>query len=377
MQHKLKTIGLTLSIFILLLNVKLPAQSFLDNGDIQIRLSGACAVRVMNPGSDIWQINRLCLLVATGDTNVFDYYNDKEDLDTSRVVVEPLLSDLELYSSCDNSYLDPPRAPAIIEKANVYGWDSGAFILVKFTAINDEPNSIDATLGFEFLPYIDDAEGFETVEYNSESEVVYTHVEASTHIGFKVLSDQVASLKTIDWYDTMYEDSLYYDWLNYGSIDPLYNSETSSGVVSFFSLSQKPTISSGDSVSMWLALAIGSDLTNMLANIDSAVAKYDDIMTTSIEKSENNIVNNYVLRQNYPNPFNPETKISFDLPNSELVSLKVYNLRGQTIATLVNNELSSGSYDFTFNAVNLPSGLYFYELQAGNYVETKKMMLIK
>ncbi|MBS1494371.1 MAG: T9SS type A sorting domain-containing protein [Bacteroidetes bacterium] len=90
------------------------------------------------------------------------------------------------------------------------------------------------------------------------------------------------------------------------------------------------------------------------------------------------VADNFSLSQNYPNPFNPSTTIRFSLPQASNVMLKVYSLNGQEVATVVNNQLvSSGVSEVSFNASNLASGLYFYTITAGNYKETKKMMLIK
>ena len=97
---------------------------------------------------------------------------------------------------------------------------------------------------------------------------------------------------------------------------------------------------------------------------------------TSIEE-EGFILNNFLLKQNYPNPFNPSTKISYALPQNSFVELKIFNLLGQQIATLVNQEKSAGTYEVNFDASNLPSGVYIYKLQAGEYVQTRKMVLLK
>ncbi len=83
------------------------------------------------------------------------------------------------------------------------------------------------------------------------------------------------------------------------------------------------------------------------------------------------------LHQNYPNPFNPSTKITFTLPITDLVKLEVYNTLGQLVRTLVEDELQVGSHEYEFNASHLPSGLYFYRFQAGDWIDTKKMLLIK
>ena len=85
----------------------------------------------------------------------------------------------------------------------------------------------------------------------------------------------------------------------------------------------------------------------------------------------------FKLSQNYPNPFNPSTSIKFSLPNSSFTTLKVYNLVGQEIETLVNENLNAGTYEATLNGANLTSGIYFYKINADGYSETKKMMLIK
>jgi len=86
---------------------------------------------------------------------------------------------------------------------------------------------------------------------------------------------------------------------------------------------------------------------------------------------------NYSLMQNYPNPFNPVTKISYSIPEASFVTLKVFDVLGNEMATLVNTEKLSGGYTVEFISSGLSSGIYFYKLQAGNFVETKKMLLMK
>jgi len=85
----------------------------------------------------------------------------------------------------------------------------------------------------------------------------------------------------------------------------------------------------------------------------------------------------YSLSQNYPNPFNPTTNIKFSIEQSGLVSLKVYNILGQEVATLLNKELNAGSYEYNFDASKLTSGVYIYTIHSGNFMQTKKMILLK
>lgn len=101
----------------------------------------------------------------------------------------------------------------------------------------------------------------------------------------------------------------------------------------------------------------------------------DDPLATSIEQGELPV--QLALKQNYPNPFNPSTNITFELLNSDQVTLKVYNMLGQEIATLVNGNMSSGEHHVSFNAEGLSSGMYLYRLQTSNRSITRTMTLIK
>ncbi len=96
-----------------------------------------------------------------------------------------------------------------------------------------------------------------------------------------------------------------------------------------------------------------------------------------INYNENTVVTEYGLSQNYPNPFNPTTVITYQLPAAGFVTLTVYDALGKKMATLVNDRLEKGMYNVEFNGSNLSSGMYFYELRCGEYVSTKKMMLMK
>ncbi len=93
--------------------------------------------------------------------------------------------------------------------------------------------------------------------------------------------------------------------------------------------------------------------------------------------SESNIINSFSLSQNYPNPFNPSTSIQYTISNRQFVILKVLDVLGREVATLLNEEKPAGEYEIEFNASELGSGVYFYKIQAGAFVEVKKMVLMK
>jgi hypothetical protein len=96
-----------------------------------------------------------------------------------------------------------------------------------------------------------------------------------------------------------------------------------------------------------------------------------------IQNTNNEVPDNYSLSQNYPNPFNPTTNINFSIPKDGNVSLKFYNSMGQEVATYVDGFLKAGVYNADFDGSNLSSGIYFYTLKSSDFVETKKMMLVK
>lgn len=97
----------------------------------------------------------------------------------------------------------------------------------------------------------------------------------------------------------------------------------------------------------------------------------------NIEEENDKILTNYQLHQNYPNPFNPTTTINFSLPQTGIVNLKIYNLLGEEVITLIAEERQAGNHSVQFNASYLSSGIYFYKLQAGSFFQTKKMILLK
>jgi len=119
---------------------------------------------------------------------------------------------------------------------------------------------------------------------------------------------------------------------------------------------------------------------------DSSQWYIDDFVVerldTTVGVKDFSVLTEFALEQNYPNPFNPTTKINYQIPELSFVTIKVFDVLGGEVATLISEEKSIGSYEIEFNSHsgsvrNLPSGIYFYQIQAGRYVETKKMVLLR
>ena len=111
--------------------------------------------------------------------------------------------------------------------------------------------------------------------------------------------------------------------------------------------------------------------------IDDTLEVFNQITSVGDDQGSLLAPDSYNLAQNYPNPFNPSTIISWQSPVSSRQTLKVYDLLGNEVATLVDEYREAGRYEVEFNASGLASGIYFYKLQSGSFVETKKMLLLK
>ncbi len=134
------------------------------------------------------------------------------------------------------------------------------------------------------------------------------------------------------------------------------------------------SILAGSTLVVDVAIVAGTSLSDLLANADEAISYWQFVVPVETETNNHFTFN---LSQNYPNPFNPETAIRFDIPEMSFVTIEVYDVLGNQIETLVNAEKPTGTYEVEFNATDLPSGVYFYQLKAGDFVETKKMILLR
>jgi predicted GH43/DUF377 family glycosyl hydrolase len=130
-----------------------------------------------------------------------------------------------------------------------------------------------------------------------------------------------------------------------------------------------------DSVGTQYKMWYGGGSDDVIGKLGYATAP--DTVTALFEIEDIIVPGEYLLHQNYPNPFNPSTTIEFTIPKSEFVELKVYNILGKEVSILVSNKLHQGNHTYTFDGKNLASGIYYYQLVAGDYTEVKKMILLR
>jgi len=141
-------------------------------------------------------------------------------------------------------------------------------------------------------------------------------------------------------------------------------------------IEETPTIQS--LIDIDFSIPIGGYVDGFAVGVDGIILNRDGISSV---KQDETFITNYNLSQNYPNPFNPTTTIKYQIPEMSFINIKVYDVLGSEIATLVNEDKPAGEYNVEFSAIGgggeLTSGIYFYQLRAGNYIETKKMVLMK
>ena len=152
------------------------------------------------------------------------------------------------------------------------------------------------------------------------------------------------------------------------------------GVIALL-LEQNPELSYQEAYELLKNTSVVDEITGTVPNNEYGWGRIDAYaalkqLITSVE-GEENIPTEFGLSQNYPNPFNPTTSIEYSVPSSEYVSLKVYDILGNEIAELVNEQKSAGTYRVNFDASSMSSGVYFYRIKTGSFNQVRKMMLLK
>lgn len=197
-----------------------------------------------------------------------------------------------------------------------------------------------------------------------------TDIRLTTYLGNSWFPQIVSfdSIVHIVWQDNRDgNDEVYYK----RSIDHGVSWEIDIRITNYFERSKFPSISLLDSAIhiVWEDYRDGNAEVYYKHNLTGIIL--------SLQNSNSEIPTSYMMYQNYPNPFNPNTKIKFQIPKSGQVNLEVFDALGRNISTLVNESLNAGVYEVDWNAINNPSGIYFYKITTSEFAEVKKMVLIK
>lgn len=361
----------------LFLSGELPAQKF-NSGKIEIGLSSSGAVRISAPKSICKkQVYRLSLLAGIDKSHAFTYIEDQDSVTSSSNILHPKESDFEISGTINNSFSKQP--PDLIAEFNILGWTDAPYAVIKITLTNHDimMKDINPYIGFEFLPQTDSSFSFVTIKFNNRENVITSfRSPSSTYTALKMYPNDIVSLRTVDWPD-YYEkgsgsDSVVYSLMTSKKIDTLFTGGAL-GTACLFSQNYTP-LKLNSSTTVFLITAVGSSETEVLENIRSAESRY--FMPTSLKHDKTRAAG-FVLNQNYPNPFNPSTNISFSLPEKDFIRLKVYDVLGREIQTLINSEVDRGLHKVMFENRSLPGGIYFYSLENSTHSEIRKMIIAK
>jgi|GEM_PF-3300319 hypothetical protein len=328
-------------------------------------------------------IDRLYQVVGFDDSYVWNT-NDDPDVNLVDTVYFSSTDSVEYFRHLvmDNSYRsDPPFDINVTTIVRQFKDENYALAMFGVKNVSDAPREfkLSVMLRSKFM----DTYGNETLEWDDSRSTLYAF-DSDGAIGIKSMTlDAVgASLLDYDDYDsTEPERDNARDFARWDAVS-VEEFPTSSvvagenGGYSYLNFGSTGELAVGDSSYVWIAFTHGADLDVVDDRLAEAQTKFDVI--TPIEKLDEGQPSEVSLRQNYPNPFNPSTQITFSVPEAQGVTLDVYNMLGQHVATLANNEMvSAGSHAYNFDASQLSSGVYLYKLSTANQSVVKKMTLIK
>ena len=330
--------------------------------------------------STLRELDRVTFIAGLDAAHVFDYMEDADT--TAETAHMSKMAKVDSVAECvsGNGYTNLP--PKIRVRNTVLYWYNTKFLIERFTAINDSSAAMSLYLGAVVVPKVGAAYGGETIKYDTTNKVAYCFREGqASYWGLKLLSKPTYSVKIKDWDDyslnpdadeatdstrfLMTSDKVSDLLLTAGSNGSIY--EVNAG---------KFTLAPKDSVQLFYAVTYGATAAEVVQWADSALARYASI-ATGVVRSLSAVPEQCVLDQNYPNPFNPSTTLRFTADRSRHVLMTVTDVLGRTVATLVNETVAPGTYDVTWNAASMPSGIYFCSMRSGEFSMTKRLVLAK
>ena len=350
-------------------------------GAVAFKLNRAGSLTIYGADGQM-QLSRASILVAQDSAHVFDYEEDAYYLMTAPALSVGGAADTVAEALFDNTLKVPPSPPDVRVLAQVHAWKNDPFVLVDYTVTNYSITANTVRIGMGCVPAPSETYGGETVAYDTTKKMAYFFRQGETpYIGVKVIGQNPSSFHALDW--DVYSPT---DPSNDVATDstrwrmtalPGFDAPLVAGVNgSFCNLNfGTQALDAKSSVAYTVAYMVSSSLAGLRAVSDSALARFNG--PTDVRQVSSNVPGQFALAQNYPNPFNPSSTIEYTIMKGSQVTLKVYNMLGQEVSTLVSERLAPGRYTSRFDGSKLASGVYFYRLTAGTFVQTKQMVLIK
>ena len=325
------------------------------------------------------------LIIGTSPTklvNVVRNPNNVQDNDFSSTTFYTLttpgtISTQDGYTFfTDNS---APTANKIGVKIDMYSYAftdamDKRYIITQYNIKNTTANILNNLYVGQFFDWDVDNYAANKTVYDATRSTTYawdTSNTNSVYIGVRALDSASGCRALVNQSGLTLDRAAKWNWISGG-----FSTTTGKGDIHHVISSGPFSIPSNETQIVAFAIAAGENLTDFENVVDAAKTKWEIIRGT-LNVSENNLPTKFSLKQNYPNPFNPNTKIKYEIAKSGFVSLKIYDVLGREIKTLVNENKNVGTYEIDFDANNLNSGIYFYKLTTNNFSEMKKMILVK
>ncbi len=299
------------------------------------------------------------------------------------------LGDHETFSRFNDSFSYKPIGVTVEQRTATYaGAANGNFVVLEYTLINDTPNLISGLYAGMYYDWDfpwgsggDDRASFYRSAGSPDVGYMYRH-NGADYRGMAILNDEGASTFWAIWnadviYDNITEAEKY-EFLTHGLAD---SASTNFGDQSCSIACGPFTLDPGESDTVAIAIIAGRSKDEIFSTAQYVRGLYRSV-TPVHEDHDVVLPRGFALHQNYPNPFNPVTEISFTLPRTAHATLCIYNALGQRVATLSDRERPAGTYSIVWNGMNdrgeaVASGVYFYRLETDDFVETRKMVLMK
>ncbi len=244
----------------------------IETGIIGISIDDYGRLRVLSPDLSTRQIDRSSILIGGDTGQLFTYKIDAESVDTARNVEPATMGNYELYVKIDNSFSG--EKPDVEIAMNVYGWMDENFVIIKQSIKNTDTEIKTLNPGMEILPQVDGAYGFDIIQLSNSGLIKVDAGDGTTKTGYKYLSHSLTRLNPIDWFDGYDSNKVnFYNWFMNNNITERFEAG-SDGAVAMMG-TESVTLNAGESVDIFLAVAVASDSVLLETTMNSAVERYN------------------------------------------------------------------------------------------------------